>query len=306
MDANALQTYPYYCVPEQPLVTPKIKLRQPNFELRPSMDLCNLYIKGIKPGLTSAELFTMFKPFGRIISAKVMEDRHSSCKAGFGFVSYSSSVEAAKAIIEMYVETPKKEGDEEQKDPIMTVRFHEPKVVRPEHNYSQQLELLSNSPWCAHFYTRQQQKQVPLQPTEHHPISPGSSSYPPFMDPSSHSYFPTGNVHINASYYYYPPYWTDHHGVIYANYVGPPPMPMPTQHYIQEPPKNNDTEKNTTEARLKQLIDKTDQHVPENDKPKLIEKLLKLNQKELSNCLNNSVYLSKKIQSLMHTKEKQK
>ncbi|KAF1805570.1 RNA recognition motif-containing protein, partial [Mucor lusitanicus] len=83
------------------------------------MDLCNLYIKGIQPGMSSTDLFNLFKPFGRIISAKVMPQDKG--KRGFGFVSYSKSVEAAHAILSM-----------NQTDD-MVVRFHEPKVPRKEH-----------------------------------------------------------------------------------------------------------------------------------------------------------------------------
>ncbi|KAI7847941.1 hypothetical protein BDC45DRAFT_451074, partial [Circinella umbellata] len=65
------------------------------------MDLCNIYIKHIDPSIKSTELFNLFKPFGRIISARVMEDPSTGNSRGFGFVSYSHPTEAAAALIEM-------------------------------------------------------------------------------------------------------------------------------------------------------------------------------------------------------------
>jgi RNA recognition motif-containing protein len=244
----------------RPSLPKKIKLKQPSFEIKTSMDLCNLYIKGIQPGLTSSELFNLFKSFGRIISARVMEDRNSSSsneavtKRGFGFVSFSTSLEAAKALIEMYVEPekgkPKYEND--AAPPVMIVRFHEPRVPRPEHNFSYQLALLSYSPLGSHFYTRQKNNMVPLQPMAEEeefsfvppppppppPLPPTTSSYATVTSPTSPSYFPTttliNNANFNSpiptapspSYYYYPSYWTDNQGVLYSNYISTsPPLP---------------------------------------------------------------------------------
>lgn len=276
---------------------PKIKLKKPSFEIKPSMDLCNLYIKGIEPGLTSTTLFNMFKPFGRIISAKVMESNTGGTQTGFGFVSYSNSTEAAKALIEM-----NSEENISSKDPIMFVRFHEPRVPRLEHNYNQQLGLLSYSPFSCHFYTRKNQKIIPLQPIE---------------DTCTISYVSTSSVNNNhPSYYYYPSYWA-HQGIVYTNYINPTqsipsPQPQPSflnsyntnQRDIKE--KNNQrhswngTSSKTTETISSKLIQvlKNEYKITESENPELIQKILNLNRTEQSNCLNNSIYFKKKISQL--------
>lgn len=169
------------------------KIASPSFEIKQSMDLCNLYIKGIQPGMSSSELFNLFKPFGRIISAKVMQQDKE--KRGFGFVSFSKSVESALAIISMNTED-------------MVVRFHEPKVPRKEHDFDQQLAFLSDSELAMHFYTRalhNNNKMIPL-----------SKSYTPA-------------VSIPSTYFYYPsPYYLQQ-GMIYSttaitNNIYPPQL----------------------------------------------------------------------------------
>jgi RNA recognition motif-containing protein len=108
------------------------------------MDLCNLYIKGLATDMTSVDLFNLFKPFGRIISAKVMKANNEGLK-NFGFVSFSHPIEAAKAMIELY--------NDQQFNII--VKFHEPKQHqrRSEQEFYQQLLLLRHSTLSRHFYT---------------------------------------------------------------------------------------------------------------------------------------------------------
>lgn len=231
----------------------KMKLKNPSFEIKTSMDLCNLYIKGLKPGLTSSDLFNLFEPFGRIISAKVMEDNTGATKAGFGFVSFSSSLEAAKALTELYVEPEKKKNDAKEKKNssnfVMNVRFHEPRVPRPEHHFDQQLNLLSNSTLGAHFYTRQKNKIVSLQPVQDDSLFTTTSSYTTtsaMTSPTSPSFFtPTAMINSNSVnsaistsptpssyfYYHYPSYWTDQQGVIYTttDLISSSPPPSDSQ-----------------------------------------------------------------------------
>lgn len=322
MDANPPQHYPvnYYYVPERK-VSPNAKLLQPNFEIKPSMDLCNLYVRGLKPGVTSTELFNVFKPFGRIISARAMEDNNSNCKAGFGFVSFSSSVEAAQAMIDINSEHPSKSQKKEKKDkssPIMTVRFHEPRVPRPEHNFGQQLELLSNSHLSAHFYTRERHKLVPLGPNEDQqqqvivsvPLESENRSQPANISPIPAPFFPV-NSH-GQPYYYIPSYWTDNQGNVYTNYICPQPLqqqPVPSQyhqHHTQQEISNAKNEKrqslkdNTTKEVTDKLLEllKSEYKITSDENSKLLVKLMKMNHIEQSNCLNNSVYLKKKIDLL--------
>jgi hypothetical protein len=214
----------------------------------------------------------------------------------------------------------------------MTARFHEPRIPRPEHNYSQQLELLSNSSLGAHFYTRQRQKIIPLQPTENNrPLlstSPGSGNYSVIAN--APLYFPiSNNSPTNPPLYFYPSYWTDSQGVMYTGYVNsisPPPPPTsvtPSYHYYQynQIPYNDNNNKkqhshrhswggNTVENssenisyKLVELLNKSEYEIAPNDKPKLIKKLKKLNQIEQSNCLNNSIYFKKKIYDLLNEKQ---
>ncbi|KAG2229009.1 hypothetical protein INT48_008682 [Thamnidium elegans] len=185
--------------------------KKPSFEIKPSMDLCNLYVKGIQPGSTSTDLFNLFKPFGRIISAKVMESNTGA--AGFGFVSYSSSIEAAKALVSMNTEDEIK-----KKSPIMIVRFHEPRVSRLEHNYNYQVGLLSCSALYNHFYIRKGQNVVPLKKV-------GSVVH----------VLVTPFVHVHHQpYYYYTPYWT-HQDMACTNFTGPVLSPsQPTRQPTQD------------------------------------------------------------------------
>lgn len=327
MDANPPQQYPvnYYYVPERK-VPPNVKLLQPNFEIKPSMDLRNLYVRGLKPGTTSTELFNVFKPFGRIISAKAMEDSNSNCKAGFGFVSFSSSVEAAQAMIEISAaEHTNKSQRKEKKDknsPIMTVRFHEPRVPRPEHNFGQQFELLSNSHLSAHFYTREKHKIVPLGPKEDHqhpiliavPSESENRTQLANASPISAPFFPV-NSH-GQPYYYIPSYWTDSQGVVYTNYICPPhlqPQPVSSQYYQhgtqqevfnakdKKSQSGNDTTNTTTaddnKDKLLELL-KSEHSITNDENPNLVAKLKKLDNIEQSNCLNDPIYFKKKIDIL--------
>lgn len=244
-------------------------LKTPSFEIRPSMDLCNLYVKGIQPGFTSTDLFNLFKPFGRIVSAKVMESKTGA--ASFGFVSYSSSTEAAKALVSMNT----KEDEIKDTSSGMMVRFHEPRVLRLEHNYSYQAGLLSSSALYNHFYTRKGQHVIPLQqqPVVHVPV----------IAPSVH-------VHQQPYCYYYTPYWTQQGGLVYPNFINNPAS-SPTQATTRQPAQDSIPNK------LIQVL-KQEYKITEQENAQLLEKILKLNRVEQSNCLNNSVYFKKKIKQL--------
>ncbi|KAG6374440.1 polyadenylate binding protein [Boletus reticuloceps] len=60
----------------------------------------NLYIKNLEDDVDDEKLRSEFEPFGTITSCKVMRDEKGTSK-GFGFVCFSSSDEATKAVAEM-------------------------------------------------------------------------------------------------------------------------------------------------------------------------------------------------------------
>ncbi|MCO5600111.1 hypothetical protein L7F22_054219 [Adiantum nelumboides] len=104
------------------------------------IDPCNLFCKNLDPALDSNDLFTMFKTFGRIVSARVMRDDQGVSRE-FGFVSYTNPDDAAKALNAM--------NNTMQGSKLMTVRLHEPKRVRQDklsHKFGTQYRNPSASP----------------------------------------------------------------------------------------------------------------------------------------------------------------
>lgn len=87
------------------------------------IDPCNLFIKNLDPSIDSNFLFNLFKPFGRIVSARVMRDERGLSRE-FGFVSYRFPGDADRALRTM---NKTLHGSKE-----MIVRLHEPKNVRQE------------------------------------------------------------------------------------------------------------------------------------------------------------------------------
>ncbi|KAH6834344.1 binding protein 2 [Perilla frutescens var. hirtella] len=65
-----------------------------------SLGMNNLYIKNIDDNVDNEKLKGLFAPFGNIVSCKVMIDPKGISK-GYGFVAFSTSQEASKAISEM-------------------------------------------------------------------------------------------------------------------------------------------------------------------------------------------------------------
>ncbi|KAJ3181078.1 Protein phosphatase PP2A regulatory subunit B [Gaertneriomyces sp. JEL0708] len=66
-----------------------------------AIDPKNLYVKNLEEHVDNLELFSMFRRFGRIISARVMRDDVTGRSKGFGFVSFETSEMASKALNEM-------------------------------------------------------------------------------------------------------------------------------------------------------------------------------------------------------------
>ncbi|KAJ6557998.1 hypothetical protein B0H19DRAFT_1070580 [Mycena capillaripes] len=70
------------------------------------IDPCNLFCKNLDPDIDSNGLFTHFRSFGQIVSARVMRNENGESR-GFGFVSYQTPIR-------------------------VVVRLHEPKQLRQE------------------------------------------------------------------------------------------------------------------------------------------------------------------------------
>ncbi|KAL0090560.1 hypothetical protein J3Q64DRAFT_1636589 [Phycomyces blakesleeanus] len=88
------------------------------------VDFTNLYIKNLDLDVSSTDLFTNFRKFGHIVSARVMKDKNGELEKskGFGFVSFLNPGDAQRAMQEMnnkYI----------MSKPIV-VAFHEPKKTR--------------------------------------------------------------------------------------------------------------------------------------------------------------------------------
>jgi polyadenylate-binding protein len=91
------------------------------------IDPTNLFIKNLDSSVTSQDLFAAFKPFGRIVSARVMRDDKTGLSKEFGFVSYQKDDEAAQALKAMDGSTLT--GATGGSSTIV-VRLHEPKRFR--------------------------------------------------------------------------------------------------------------------------------------------------------------------------------
>lgn len=62
---------------------------------------CNLFIFHIPNECTNQELYSLFSPFGNVISARIMVEKETGRSRGFGFVSYDNNSSAEAAIKEM-------------------------------------------------------------------------------------------------------------------------------------------------------------------------------------------------------------
>jgi RNA recognition motif-containing protein len=88
----------------------------------------NLYVKNLDPTIGNTELFSLFRKFGHIVSARVMSNPATGLSKGYGFVSYSKPEEAALALNEM--------NGIMVRSKAMVVAYHEPKKPRQEKSSS--------------------------------------------------------------------------------------------------------------------------------------------------------------------------
>ncbi|KAF5389609.1 hypothetical protein D9757_004233 [Collybiopsis confluens] len=87
------------------------------------IDPCNLFCKNLDPEIDSNVLFSHFRQFGQIVSARVMRNENGESR-GFGFVSFQAPDQAAAAMHGMNGATL---GSKQ-----VVVRLHEPKQLRQE------------------------------------------------------------------------------------------------------------------------------------------------------------------------------
>ncbi|KAH9941659.1 uncharacterized protein BXZ73DRAFT_41403 [Epithele typhae] len=87
------------------------------------IDPCNLFIKNLDTSIDSNVLFSHFRQFGQIVSARVMRNEAGESR-GFGFVSYQAPDQAAAAMNTM--------NGQQLGNKQLTVRLHEPKQLRQE------------------------------------------------------------------------------------------------------------------------------------------------------------------------------
>ncbi|KAF8328188.1 uncharacterized protein EI90DRAFT_3017830 [Cantharellus anzutake] len=87
------------------------------------IDPCNLFCKNLDPNIDSNDLFTYFRPFGQIVSARVMRGDNGVSR-GFGFVSFQTPDQASLAMHSMNGQIL---GGKQ-----IQVRLHEPKQLRQE------------------------------------------------------------------------------------------------------------------------------------------------------------------------------
>lgn len=87
------------------------------------IDPCNLFCKNLDPSIDSNGLFSHFRSFGQIVSARVMRNESGESR-GFGFVSYQTPEQAAAALKAM--------NGAVLGTKAIVVRLHEPKQMRQE------------------------------------------------------------------------------------------------------------------------------------------------------------------------------
>ncbi|KAG1587754.1 hypothetical protein G6F48_005735 [Rhizopus delemar] len=87
------------------------------------VDYMNLYVKNLDLSIQNQDLFQLFRPYGRIVSARVMSHPVTGLSKGYGFVSFSKPEEAAAALEAMNGFMVRLKS--------MTVAYHEPKRKNP-------------------------------------------------------------------------------------------------------------------------------------------------------------------------------
>lgn len=83
------------------------------------MDRSNLIVNYLPSGFTETDLEKLFKPFGPLLSAKIVRDKGSGISMGFGFVNFESNSSALAAVTAL-------NGKQLREDKIMKVSVARP------------------------------------------------------------------------------------------------------------------------------------------------------------------------------------
>eukprot|EP00002_Diphylleia_rotans_P015331 TRINITY_DN2977_c0_g1_i2.p1 TRINITY_DN2977_c0_g1~~TRINITY_DN2977_c0_g1_i2.p1 ORF type:complete len:382 (-),score=54.86 TRINITY_DN2977_c0_g1_i2:45-1190(-) len=66
-----------------------------------SIDWCNVLCRQLPAQMTDDELYTLFRPYGEVLSARIMWDSQRNCSKKYGFVRFSTPEQAERAIKEL-------------------------------------------------------------------------------------------------------------------------------------------------------------------------------------------------------------
>ncbi|KAG6830599.1 hypothetical protein H0H92_015880 [Tricholoma furcatifolium] len=147
------------------------------------IDPCNLFCKNLDPSIDSNDLFSHFRQFGQIVSARVMRNENGESR-GFGFVSFQTPGQATNA---MHAMNGAQLGTKQ-----IVVRLHEPKQLRQEklaqrfagHNGHPRSASGATSPAASEAgdsyggWSSPRRVSAPLSPVANHFTSPDRSERP--------------------------------------------------------------------------------------------------------------------------------
>ncbi|KAH8400606.1 hypothetical protein KR222_008377 [Zaprionus bogoriensis] len=84
--------------------TIKVSIARPSSE---SIKGANLYVSGLPKNMTQSDLESLFSPYGKIITSRILCDNITGLSKGVGFIRFDQRFEADRAIKELNGTTPK-------------------------------------------------------------------------------------------------------------------------------------------------------------------------------------------------------
>ncbi|CAO3582938.1 unnamed protein product [Absidia cylindrospora] len=254
------------------------------------VDYTNLYIKNLDLATKSADLYSVFRAFGHIISARVMKKPNTKQSRGYGFVSFTRPEDAKAALTQF-------NGKYILSKPVI-IAYHEPKrlaanspapsdtVTTPPPTYHHQ-QKTSPLPMRTSFTKTNKTHQTPQQPQPqpHHHQQPNQ----PYLQQRSHQ-----NYHQNQP----------HRVKIASAAVRPilpassirPSSPFNSSNISHSLGRNDSSQsqRNCVEAAILQVIGK-DKGV-DNNLSEWVDYIMSLRSASRALCLFNSSYLLSKLE----------